>query len=399
MKADFSQDSIDYMVNTDISHRKALGQYFTPKRVREELLNTLPKNINSPLVLDPACGTGEFLLTAKNYFTNPRLVGWEIEKKLVNISKKLVPEADIKLVNSLKHKTQQKFDFIIGNPPYFEMKVSEEIKKEYEPVIGGRTNIFSLFVYRCLNILKQNGYLAFVIPPSMNNGAYFSKLRRFIVDNSDLESIKILDSNLFYKAQQLTMIMVLKKSPNKGKYLFSIDDIQIFSENWKFLKESFVGKKSLRDLGFQVRTGRVVWNQNKDKLTNNDKFPPIIWSNNIGSDGRLVFNNKIKRLQYVDLPNPDTGPALIVNRITGASTSAKVRVAMVPKGFKFFAENHCNVIFPPSEKSKISLRQVMTQLTSKSNLKIFQSITGNTQISKNELEKLFPINIDQYKPE
>jgi len=402
MNDDFCQESIDYMENTDINYRKSRGQYFTPKKVREELIKLLPKNIANPLVLDPACGSGEFLLTAKNYFKNPRLEGWEIDEKLVNISKNIIPSANIKLMDSLKASIVPKYDFIIGNPPYFEMKPDEELKEKYKKIINGRNNIFSLFVYLGLSLLKDNGYLAYVIPPSMNNGAYFSKLRKFIVENSDIESLKILDANLFHKAQQLIMIMVLKKTKNSGKYLFSVDGIQIFSENWQYLKESFKDKKSLHDLNFSVRTGRVVWNQNKDKLTDDNSKTPIIWSSNIGQGGELILNNKANRLQYINLPNPNIGPAIVVNRVTGASSSAKIRAAIIPKGFKFFAENHCNVIFPPierplldntKEKTKITLKQILNQLNSKEKLKIIQSLTGNTQISKNELEKLFPLDL------
>jgi len=58
--------TIKYIKETDINYRKSLGQYFTPKSVREALLSRLPNTIRNPKVLDPACGTGEFLITAKN---------------------------------------------------------------------------------------------------------------------------------------------------------------------------------------------------------------------------------------------------------------------------------------------------------------------------------------------
>jgi len=73
---------------------------------------------------------------------------------------------------------------------------------------------------------------------------------------------------------------------------------------------------------------------------------------------------------------------------------------------KFIAENHVNVIFPPSENQQLSLtsaakksgkndlQKIVNQLTSKEKLAVLQYITGNTQISKTELEKLFPLNIN-----
>ena len=43
---------------------------------------------------------------------------------------------------------------------------------------NGRTNAYAFFVYLGLKLLKPNGYLAYVISSSMNNGTYFRKLRR-----------------------------------------------------------------------------------------------------------------------------------------------------------------------------------------------------------------------------
>ena len=388
--------STKYLKETNLEYRKIMGQYFTPKSVREELIGLIPKNLKNPLVLDPACGSGEFLLTAQNYFDNPRLEGWEIDKKLVEISKELVPKAIIKQADSLKLDTDKKYDVVIGNPPYFEMKPDKEVRARYSEVIGGRSNIFSFFVYRGLELLKEGGYLAYVIPPSMNNGAYFAKLREYIVRTADIKTIKILKTDLFSGAQQLTMLMVLQKATNTGKYQFRVDGIRIFSQDWEYLEKAFEGKKTLETMGFKVKTGKVVWNQNKTKLSNNKNMTTLIWSHNIGAEGNLVFDNKENKLQYVDLPNPEYGPALVVNRITGASTSAKIRAALIPEGFKFFAENHCNVIYPPIRQGKgydmNLILEIQRQLRSPEKVKIFQSITGNTQISKNELLKLFPID-------
>ena len=58
---EYTKESIDYLKNTDIKKRKKLGQYFTPKSIRELLLSKLPKKDNAD-ILDPACGSGEFLI-------------------------------------------------------------------------------------------------------------------------------------------------------------------------------------------------------------------------------------------------------------------------------------------------------------------------------------------------
>lgn len=393
------------MKQTDLAYRKSKGQYFTPKSVREKLLGQLPRNQITPKILDPACGTGEFLFSARQYFQSPQLYGWDIEEKLVQIAKKLVPEAKLKVTDSLNKDIKTKFDFVIGNPPYFEFKPERKIKNKFTAVINGRTNIFSLFVKLGIDLLKPGGYLAYVIPPSMNNGAYFFRLRKYITKYTNIEYLSVLNnSQLFHKALQTTMLLVLKKGKNKGDYIFKRNGLMIFSENPEYLRKAFRGKKTLSDLGFQVKTGRLVWNQNRDLLTTDPKKGiPLIWAKNITTKGLKLKNHH--RPQYVVINDYDVGPAIVVNRITGAVGESKLKVALIPEKMRFVAENHVNVIYPPSlnyqlqiggineNTERIGLKELLPQLRSQDKIKLIRSITGNTQISKTELGNLLPIDV------
>jgi len=405
---EFSAATINYINKTDINYRKSLGQYFTPKSIREMLLEKLPQTIKNPKILDPACGTGEFLATAKECFKNPELHGWDIDKNLVDISRNLVSGANINTRNSLLDEGYNQYDFVIGNPPYYEFKTPDEIKRKFGGIINGRTNIFSLFIHQGLNWLKDGGYLAYVIPPSMNNGAYFHKLRNYIVQNANIEYLHVLrDPKIFHGALQSIMLLVLKKGENKGDYLFKKNGILIFSEGAKYLQMIFKDKTTLHDLNYQVKTGRLIWNENKNLLTNNPKEGiPLIWSRNITENG-LEFPILGNKPQYVKRKDFDIGPAIVVNRITGAVKDSKLKAAFIPSGMKFIAENHVNVIFPPSKqeqtkmdfgnnlpKKNLPIENIIKQISSLSSIKAIKNITGNTQISKNELEKLFPISLN-----
>ena len=404
---EFTDATLKYIDETDINYRKSLGQYFTPKSIREVLLSKLPNTIRKPKVLDPGCGTGEFLITARERFKNPELYGWDIDKRLVDITKQVVPEAHLKNTDALLNQDYDKYDFVIGNPPYYEFSPSEKIKKKFIAVINGRVNIFNLFIYQGIRWLKEGGYLAYVVPPSMNNGAYFQKLRKFIVDNSNIEYLHILkDPKIFHGALQSTMLLILKKGDNKGTYLFKKNGILIFSEEARYLEEAFKNNVTLHDLNFEVKTGRLVWNENKKILTNNPKGAiPLIWAHNIGENELKFPILREDKPQYVKTKNYDVGPTIVVNRITGSINSIKLKATTIPPGMKFIAENHVNVIYPisvkrqiklnlaPSKRINLPLKNIVKQLLSKENLEAMRNITGNTQISKTELEKLFPVKV------
>lgn len=394
---EYTKESIDYLKNTDIKKRKKLGQYFTPKSIRELLLSKLPKKDNAD-ILDPACGSGEFLLSCKKYFKNPILYGFDIDKKLINIASKLVKNASIKNFDFLNIDiNKKKYDYIIGNPPYFELKLNEEIKKKYFDIIKGRVNIFSLFIKTGLDLLKDGGYLAYVVPPSMNNGAYFSKLREYIIKNSSLEYLHIIDgADNFHLANQKVMLIILKKTNSKksSKYIFKKNGITIFTEDKNFLNKSYKNTISLKDIGYTVKTGSIIWNEHKEKLTNDkNNSTLLIWASNI-NNGKIIIGYSKGKPQYIKNISNDLiikSRIVVVNRITGSSKDINIKAAIVNEK-EFVCENHVNVIYPlKNANCNYSLEDIFKALQDKTNIKVMRLISGNTQISKTELERLLPI--------
>ena len=49
---------------------------------------------------------------------------------MVNIAKKSAPKANLKTIDALLSQDYGKYDFVIGNPPYYEFSLSKEIKKK-----------------------------------------------------------------------------------------------------------------------------------------------------------------------------------------------------------------------------------------------------------------------------
>ena len=403
---EYTKESIDYLNNADLKKRKNLGQYFTPKSIRELLISKLPKKENAD-ILDPACGSGEFLLSCEKYFKNPNLNGFEIDKNLVAIASKLLKNSknnsNIKNIDTLNIDTNNnkiKYDYVIGNPPYFEIKLNEKLKSKHSDIIKGRVNIFSLFIKIGLESLKDGGYLAYVVPPSMNNGAYFSKLREYIIKNSSLEYLHIIDgADNFHSANQKVMLIILKKTNSKKsrKYIFEKNGITIFTEDKKFLNEAYKNTVCLKEIGYGVKTGSIVWNEHKEKLTedkNNSTL--LIWASNI-INGKIIIPNAKNKPQYIKNIPKDLiikSRVVVVNRITGSSKDINIKSAIVDEK-EFVCENHVNVIYPLKNSnlnySNYSLEDILKALQDEVNIKVMRLISGNTQVSKTELEKLLPI--------
>ncbi len=400
MTPQFEKLTEQYLEKTDLAYRKSLGQYFTPRSIRDQLIARLP-DFSRPKILDPACGSGEFLISARTKYPDCDLCGWEIDSNLVRLSRKQAPDAKITRVDALECKTSPQFDIIIGNPPYFEFKPTPDLRARYREVIGGRANIFSMFIKLGLDLLRPGGWLAYVVPPSMNNGAYFKDLRAYIIAHANIEYLHILSSpQQFDRATQSVMLLILRKGENRQDYMFERNGLTIFSPEPEKLRRAFRNKTTLLELGFSVRTGRIVWNQHREKLTNRStEAIPLIRPFNITTDG-LILENGAGKDQYIKYPEYDTGPAIAVNRVTGSAGNGRLKGAVIPGGMKFLAENHVNVIFPPADQFlraqtvDSSLRRICSVINSEESMSILRLITGNTQVSRTELERLLPIPLE-----
>lgn len=393
-----------YQETTPREYRKGKGQYFTPAALREALLDLIPAG-RYQRILDPAAGTGEFLRSAAQRFPRAHLEGWEIDERLVRLARRVIPRAILRTRDALEISLSAftgDFDLVIGNPPYYEFRPTEEILQKYGEVISGRPNIFALFFQIGLRALKPGGVLAYVVPQSMNNGAYFSGLRRYILREAGLLELRpYTHPNMFHSAQQTVMLIVLKKGVRSKKFVFERAGITIFTPQPEILENAFRGKTTLADLGFSVQTGSIVWNQNRSRLTDNRKGVPLLGAHNIG-DGVLNFPVRHKYPQFIRTDSWLTGPAILVNRITGVGVHARLRAAVVPRGMRFVGENHVNVVLPPPPEERLLLpadmdwmklcTEIADAIRAPATVRIAQAITGNTQISRTELACLLPID-------
>ncbi|MDZ7687789.1 MAG: N-6 DNA methylase [Halobacteriales archaeon] len=406
---EFTPETVEYVRNADDERRKEMGQYFTPRSVRERLFDSLlsEASFDAPSVLDPACGTGEFLLTVSQRVEDAELVGWEVDDEVAEIAREVVPDARIETTDALRHEPEREFDIVVGNPPYFEFDPDDDLRERYSESVYGRVNIYSLFIQKGIEVLRDGGLLGYVVPPSVKNGAYFSAVREYVLETCEVVHLSTLeDAHLFHGANQTPMLMVLRKGGDSDRYVFSENGVTILSEDADRLRDAFEGARTLLDMGYEVETGALVWNQHRDVLTDrgDEDTVPVVWSRNVTDEG-LVLDNHDKP-QYVErdavADKIREGPAIAVNRVVGKPGSGSLRACMIPEGKEFVGENHVNLVFPPETRQTtldsdgdgtLPIEEVLRQLNSEEKTEVLRSITGNTQVSKNELLKLFPFEV------
>lgn len=412
--------SQQYYDETDLEYRKKHGQYFTPETLKSKALDLIAIEDGSR-ILENSCGSGEFVKNILERNKNVTIDGYDIDQKLVDLVKENFPSVNCFCDDYLLSQHEPIYDYIIGNPPYFQMKMSEMNERGYSKfsdVCRGKPNIYSMFIKASIDSLKPDGQLLFVVPTSMNNGADFKKLRNYIVSNCDIENIIISGATDFDSALQSVMIIRLRRlrdgEKNNGNYIFNKSGITIFSEDVSALQKPFDTGKTLHELGFNVMTGNLVWNQNKNYMSRNKNDIRLIWACNIinnslaydleklNCEDPLGLNEKPKyqKGQYVQYeptddqfqPRPLSGNCIVVNRVTGAGKNATIRAAMLQTTGQYFIENHLNYIVKTST-AVCELSDIYNVLIKPETSQFIKNLTGNTQISKNELLHLVPFNI------
>lgn len=241
----------DKFIDKDV--KKKLGQFYTPtgiaKKMVFEVRNELKDLSERDLVVDPACGTGVFVVeTVKQMsaflsfdelikFVENNMFAYDVNPfsviatkiSVLNTLLEIAPDSvhknnlllgipalnNIKWKNTIVDKEEKEFSIILGNPPYFKLD-SKAIKDidGYDAIIYGQPNIYSLFMHWGISHLRTNGTMSFIVPQSIRSGLYFKNLREEMKELR-IKSILHIDSrqNIFDRAEQAVFIICLQNKP------------------------------------------------------------------------------------------------------------------------------------------------------------------------------------------
>jgi len=240
------------------------GSYYTPSLIVDEIIGEYVKKDSK--VLDPCCGTGQFLLAFADIVENPsNIYGIDIDEIAVRIArlnilikykdKDFVPNIFCKntlfevgnydLFNLNDDEEIKNFDVIATNPPWgvhFSQEETVKLKNAYPELSSFES--FSYFLKKSIDLLQNNGTLSFILPESILNVKTHKDIRRIILNRVHIKKIVYLNRVFKNVFTPVIRIDLKKSSIEKGK-------IKILKENESYDIEQTRWKNN-QDLIFDI---------------------------------------------------------------------------------------------------------------------------------------------------
>ena len=195
----------------------------TPPKTADYIISKLGPIYKDQKVLDPCVGPGIFIKRLLKIGVNSnQIFAFDINPKYKSYIEKFgISFKSQDTLLSLFPDSYNKFDFIIGNPPYLN-KSSSYVRKNKKKLqkIYGKINsheTYSMFIVNSIWRLKNGGKLGFITSDSFLTLNTHTKLRKYILNNCLINEILLAPKNLFDNQNVNTspVIIILTKCAGK----------------------------------------------------------------------------------------------------------------------------------------------------------------------------------------
>jgi hypothetical protein len=345
-------------------------------------------------------------------------------------------KADIRMpsvvlvADALASPIERHFDLVIGNPPYGRVPLTAMMRHRYSRSLYGHANLYGVFTDLAIQLATPCGVIGYVTPTSFLGGQYFKSLRGLLAKEAPLSMADFITDRegVFDDVLQETMLAVFKKSPTESEAIAvhflqpadqtdpvrveHIADFDLHPSHvpWllprnhrqaKILAKLLAMPHRLRDYGYTVSTGPLVWNRHKPQLRTHNSAKnifPLIWAESVIPGGRFNFSaGKRDHVPYIQIRN-DQGflltrqPCVLVQRTTSKEQDRRLIAGVLPAEFLAkhsgaVVENHLNLV-KPLATTAIAAETICALLNSRAVDTAYRCISGSVAVSAYELEAL-----------
>jgi adenine-specific DNA-methyltransferase len=445
-------------------YRAAHGIFYTPPQLVDRMLFMVEAasiDWSKARVLDPACGGGAFLspialrMARVLQRSDPvfilkqigaRLQGFELDpfgawlaqaalelalQDVIRASGRAAPNL-VEVRDSLDviSADSGRFDLVIGNPPYGRVTPAADRRAFFKRSVYGHANLYGLFTDAALHWTKKGGVVGYVTPTSMLSGLYYKALRGLLAAEAPPLAVNFVGERygVFADVLQETILATYRRggAGRTGKVGFIAVDAEgntTFGNAGTFAlparrdapwllprapDQVGIARRlramphRLRDYGYGVSTGPLVWNRHKDQLHHERKgaFHPVIWAESVTSDGRFEWRaEKRNHAPWFEARLPRdrwlivTRPCVLLQRTTAKEQPRRLIAGEMSASFigqhgGVVVENHLNMVRALGPGPSAPAAVIAVLLNSAAVDAAFRCINGSVAVSAFELEEL-----------
>jgi tRNA1(Val) A37 N6-methylase TrmN6 len=314
------------------------------------------------------------------------------------------------------------FDIVIGNPPYV-ISNDKRLKERYAESVYGRSNLYGFFIHLSIeSLMNENGILSFINPKTILADAYFSGLRKFILNHAKVS--QILDINnrkdVFENVLQSVIVNFYSKKSDKTKvknistkdeillnnHIFISQEDMIFDdkntsifivsrhpETYKIFKR-LKDFPSFQEAGIKFTTGKIQWDLYKKYLSDSpaNDCTQLIWAENIQRfflQPAKLRADKIYLNTSIDDKILINHQTIVVQRTTAVEQSYRIIATIIdPLSFGYSIQTENNTSYIEKTNPDLDLKFILSLLNSRFYDFIFRHINSNTHVSGGELNSL-----------
>ncbi len=207
---------------------KLTGSFYTPENLIEYMVEYVGERIEPHSILEPSAGDGRFVAQLNGFRCPITLVEMD-EDKAADLKSHYSNTCVVHCNDFLKFSTVEKnrYDLIIGNPPYITKKkmpedqrdLSLNIIRQFKLTDDLFQNIWVPFILASLNLLASNGTIFFVLPFEFLQVQYAEKLREFLEKNFNIIEITTFEDRVFADIEQDICLVYLSNDQSVDPYI------------------------------------------------------------------------------------------------------------------------------------------------------------------------------------
>lgn len=314
---------------------------------------------------------------------------------------------------------------VLANPPFGRCRLTADARRRHARALYGHAHWPSVFLHASIERLISAGSAAFVLPASFVGGAYYQRLREylietapphwlaFVTDRTGVFSGDVLQEavlGLFVRGSGQGEVAVRKFDATVGS---GHPDHVVSRSTWKGRRPWLVAREPadlplvnaaakrphrLADYGWKVSTGPLVWNRHKDQLFTepDERRLPVVWASDVRADG--VHAEGARPGRFVQ-PRDGQGwltlahPAVLIQRTTAPEQPRRLIAGILDPatlarlGGRVVVENHLNVCAWDG-RGPLTPDALHRYLMSDEADRLYRCMTGSVAVSAFELGEL-----------